>query len=110
MDSNARVDVHFAKVDVNFQMVTVTLFPYRFFHSDIIKHQGPTNTPNKTSARYTKPFWRNVDFIGFASFSYSCHLGLSTRLNFTILKAWCLIMLHVNFEIHGCSGSRKYVI
>ena len=31
MDLNARVDVNFARVDENFQMVTVTLFYYNFF-------------------------------------------------------------------------------
>ena len=31
MDLNARVNVNFASVDVNFQMVTVTLFCHKFF-------------------------------------------------------------------------------
>ena len=26
---------------------------------DICEHQGPTYTPYKISAKYTKPFWRN---------------------------------------------------
>ena len=33
MDLNARVNVNFAKFDVNFQTVTVTLFCYNFFFS-----------------------------------------------------------------------------
>ena len=31
MDLNARVDVNFARFDVNFQTVTVTSFCYNFF-------------------------------------------------------------------------------
>ena len=40
MDLNARVDV-------NYQMVIVTLITLQisFFHFDINQHQGPTNTP-----------------------------------------------------------------
>ena len=49
----------------------------------------------------------DADFIGFAIFSISCHLEFLTRLNFTILKPWSLIMLHVKFEIHGCSDLRE---
>ena len=59
MDLNARVDVNFASVDVNFQMFTVALFSYNFFHCDTYQHLGPTNTPNKISAKYTQPVWRN---------------------------------------------------
>ena len=42
-----------------------------------------------------------VDFNGFAIFSISGHLVISTRLTFTGLKPCSLIMLHVKFEIHG---------
>ena len=49
----------------------------------------------------------NDDFISFAIFSNGGHLGFSTRLNFTILKPWSLIMLHMKFKIHGCSGLRE---
>ena len=45
----------------------------------------------------------NGDFNGFAIFSNSGHLEFSTQLNFTILKPWSLIMLHMEFKIHGCS-------
>ena len=38
----------FAKVDVNFQTITLTEFRYRFvFHFVITEHQRATNTPNK---------------------------------------------------------------
>ena len=49
----------------------------------------------------------NGDFNSFAIFSNSGHLEFSTRLNFTILKPWSLIMLHMKFKIHGCSGLRQ---
>ena len=40
----------------------------------------------------------------FAIFSNGGHLEFSTKLSFTILKPCSLIMLHVKFKIHGCSG------
>ena len=52
----------------------------------------------------------NDDFISFAIFSDGGHLEFSTRLNFTILKPWSLIMLHVKLEIHRCSGFKEKVI
>ena len=51
-----------------------------------------------------------VDFNGFAIFSISGHLGFSTRLNLTGLKPCSLIILHVKFEIHRCSGFKEKVI
>ena len=42
----------------------------------------------------------NVDFIGFAIFSIGGDLEFLNRLNFTILKPWSLLMLHVKFGIH----------
>ena len=52
----------------------------------------------------------NVDFNCFATFSIGGDLGFSTRLTFTGLKPCSLIMLHVKFEIHRCSGFREKVI
>ena len=49
----------------------------------------------------------NDDFISFAIFSNGGHLKFSIRLNFNILKPWSLIMLHIKFKIHGCSGLRE---
>ena len=49
----------------------------------------------------------NDDFNSFIIFSNGGHLEFSTRLNFTILKPWSLIMLHMKFKIHGCSGFRE---
>ena len=53
MDLNARVDVNFARVDVNFQSHCDLILLTFFFHFDINQHQGPTNTPYKISAKYT---------------------------------------------------------
>ena len=48
-----------------------------------------------------------VDFISFAIFSNGGHFEFSTRLNFTILKPWSLIKLHIKFKIHKCSVLRE---
>ena len=59
---------------------------------------------------YTK-FQPNIPsrsgFNSFAIFSNGRHLEFSTRLNFTILKPWSLIMLLMKFKIHGCIGLRE---
>ena len=49
----------------------------------------------------------NGDFNSFAIFSNGGYLEFPTRLNFTFLKPWSLIMLHMKFKIHGCSGLRE---
>ena len=68
-------------------MAIVTLFHYRF------------NIPSSSR--------ENDDFISFAILSNGRHLEFSTILNFTILKPWSLIMLHMKHKIHGCSGLRE---
>ena len=50
------------------------------------------------------------DIMSFAVFSMGDHLGLSFRLNFLILKPCSLVMQHVKFENHGCSGFRELAI
>ena len=52
----------------------------------------------------------NDDFINFANFSNGGHLEFSTRLNFSVLKPWSLILLLMKFKIHGCGGLRELVI
>ena len=49
----------------------------------------------------------NDDFISFAIFSNGGHLEFSTILSFSVLKLWSLIMLHMKFKIHGCSGLKE---
>ena len=44
-----------------------------------------------------------VDFVVFVIFSNGGHLGYSTGPNFTILKPWSQVILHVKFE--NCRGS-----
>ena len=69
MDLNARVNVNFFRVAINFQTAIVTLFSYRFFfHFDINQNQGPTNTSYKISAKNTYPFWRKWRFYQFCYF------------------------------------------
>ena len=105
MNLNALMEVNFVRVDVNFQMVTVTFFSYRFFFILIsfnikvlllFHTKFQLNIPSCTG--------ENADFIGFATFSIGGHLEFLIRLNFTILKPWSLMMLHVKFKIHGCSN------
>ena len=48
-----------------------------------------------------------VDFGGLAYLSNIGHFLFPTSLNFIILKPCSLIMLHVKFENHGCSGFRE---
>ena len=50
-----------------------------------------------------------VDSSGLAIFSNSGRISLNqpTSLNLIILKPCSLIMLHVKFENHGCSGFRE---
>ena len=45
-----------------------------------------------------------VDFVIFAIFTNGGHLGYSTWPNFTILRPWCQVMLHVKFESYRCSS------
>ena len=51
-----------------------------------------------------------ADFIGFAIYSIGSHLGFLTRLNFPILKPFCLIMLRMKFGMHECFSFREKVI
>ena len=71
------------------------------------QQQDPTHTSYKISAKYTYPFGENDVFMSFAIISNGGHLEFLTRLNFTILKPWNLIMLHMKFKIHGHSGLRE---
>ena len=54
MDLYVRADVNFARADMNghCDLILLTIF----HHFDTNHHQGPTNTPNKISAKYTSPF------------------------------------------------------
>ena len=116
MDLNARVDVNFARVDVNFQTVSDLILLQFFLHFDISQHQGPTYTPYKISAKYTKPFWRNglkcqvrhKFFKGRCKFSNG-HCDLIMLQIFFILisiNIKVLLMLHTKFQpnIPSCSG------
>ena len=49
----------------------------------------------------------NSNFISFAIFINGGLLEFSTRLNFTILMSWSLIIMHMKFEIHECSGFKR---
>ena len=99
---------NFFRVDVNFQTSIVTLIPLQnvFILISInikvllILHtKFQPNIPSRSGEIGV--------FNSFAIFSNGGHLEFLTRLNFTILKPWNLIMLHMKFKIHGCSGLRE---
>ena len=52
-------------------------------------------------------YGEKVDYSGLAIFSNSGHFCFPSSLNFIILKPCSLVMLHVKFENHGCSGFRE---
>ena len=76
----------------------MTSFRYRFFFY-VNQHLFQPNTPSCSG--------ENDNFISFAIFSNDGHLEVSTRLNFTVLKPWSLIMQPMRFKIHGCSGLKE---
>ena len=99
MDLNAWVDVNFFRVDVNFQrqlwsnsatIVFFILIPINIKVLLIFHTEFQPNIPSRSG--------ENDDFISFTIFSNGGHLDFSTRLNFTILKPWSLIMLLVKFR------------
>ena len=49
----------------------------------------------------------NGEFNSFGIFSNGGRLEFSTRPNFTILKPWSLIIMHMKFKNYGCSGLRE---
>ena len=109
MDSNHRVVVYFARVDINLQTITLTIFCNRFFFFILISLN--TKVPQILHIKF-HPYilsrsGENADFIGFAIFSVCGNFGLFIRLHFIILKCWSLITVHVQFEIHGCTALRE---
>ena len=89
-----RVDIYFVTVDINFHVISLQIvFIFIFLNAKVSLMVHAKFQPIIPSH-----FGEKVDFIGFA---IGCHLGFSTRLNFTSLKPCSLIMQHVKFEIHG---------
>ena len=64
MDVNSKVDLKFARVDVNFQMVTVSLFrnTFLFFCFHITKHLGPIILHTQFQPNALGHSGENVDF------------------------------------------------
>ena len=78
-----------------------------FFTLISINAKVPLILHTKFQPNIYSRFGENDNFISFAIFTNDGHLEFSTRLNFTFLKPWSLIMLHMKFMIHGCSGLRE---
>ena len=55
-------------------------------HIRVLQTKFQPNIPSRSG--------ENDDFYSFAIFSNGSHFEFLTGLNFTILKPWCLIMLH----------------
>ena len=109
MDWNARVDVNFFRVDVDchcdliLQQIFFILISINIKVLLILHTQFQLNITSRSG--------ENVDFISYAIFFSICgHSEFSTRLSFTVLMSCCLIMLHMKFEIHGCSGLRDAMV
>ena len=85
----------------------MTLSRYNFFHFNINQHQGSLIPYTNFQLTIPNCSRENDNFISFTIFSNGGHLEFSTQLNFTTLKPWSLIMLHMKFKIHGCSGLRE---
>ena len=102
MDLNARVDVNFFGVDVNFSNGHCHLIPLQIFFILIsINIKVLLILHTKFQPNILSRSGENGDFNSFAICSNGGHLEFSTRLNFTILKPWSLTMQHMEFKIHG---------
>ena len=78
-----------------------------FFILIPINIKDPQVPHTKFQPNIPSPSGENDDFKSFANFGNGGHLKFSTQLNFTILKPWSLVMLHMKFKIYGCSGLRE---
>ena len=90
---------------LDFQTAIVTKFRYRFFLYQLTSRAYLYFITN-FSQIYLAVLEKMTIFVPFF-FSKGDHLEFSTRLKFTILKPWSLIMLHMKLKIHGCSGLRN---
>ena len=88
MDLYESVDIHFARLDKNIQMVIVTYFCYRFLFFILISFNIKVLIILHTKFQPNIPSHsgENADFIGFTIFSNGNLLEFLTRLNYTILK------------------------
>ena len=108
MDLNARADVNLFRINVNFLNGHCDLIPQQIFFILVsINIKVPVVLHTKFHSNIPSRSGENDDFNSVAIFSNGGHLKLSTRLNFTFLKPWSLVVLHMKFKIHGCSGLRE---
>ena len=104
MDLNARADVNILGSTSIFERSLRPNYATDFFILISINYKVPLILHTKFQPNILSRSAENGDFISFAIFSNGGHLEFSTRLNFTILKPWSLLMLRMKFEILGCSG------
>ena len=112
MDLKARVNVNFARVDIYFQNGHCDLInsAIDFFILISVNTKIPVILHTKFQANIPSHSGKQLISMVLLFFSISSHLGFSTRLTFTGLKPCSLIMLHMKFESHGCSGFREKVV
>ena len=107
----ARVNVYFPTAIVTYLAVVFFFFFFFFFFIFISLNTNiPLIIQTKFQPNIPSHSGEKVDFNGFVIVSTGGHLGLSTSLTLTGMKPCSLIMLHVKFEIHGCSSFRDKII
>ena len=82
----------------------MTKLSYRFFfHFTILNTYVLLILHAKIQPKISSGSGEEVDFVLFAIFCNSGHLGYLTWPNFAILRPWSQVMLHVKFE--NCRSS-----
>ena len=108
MDLNAWVDVNCFRVDVKFSNSHCDLILLQIFFILVsLSIKVPLILHTKFQPNIPSRSGENGNFNSSAIFNNGGNLEFSTRLNFTIVKPWSLIMLHMKFKIHGCNGLRE---
>ena len=86
------------------KLVTVTKLGYRFFFIlTILNTYVLLIFHAKIQPKISSGSGEKVDYVVLAIFSNGGHLGYSTGPNFTILRPWSQILLHVKFQ--NCRSS-----
>ena len=82
----------------------MTKLRYRFFIFTILNAYVSLIFHAKIQPKISSGSGEEVNFVVFAIFNNGGHLGFLARPNFTILRPWSQVMLHVKFENCRSSG------
>ena len=89
----------------------MTKLSYRFFFIfTILNTYVSLIFHAKFQPKISRSSGEEVYFVIFAIFSNRGHLGYLTWPNFTILRPWSQVMLHVKFDNNWCNGFRETVV